>query len=380
MSGPAPVLGPTAAPVMLQLIDLAGGAAAEAPQTPAPAMEAPPIAPSVPPDHSAEQAPADSADTESADVNGDAAKVAANAGDAPAEAPSRPLVAQQQSAPPQPLNIMPAQPVAPPPQTATNEQTRTDAEPSAEQTTPPPVLATVAQAQPVRARTMQSGKTDVAVDNAKSDATDAKAIERSAAQKPQGHAPPAVQNKGDATPFVLADAPETLAQAAQPLTLSPTSANPAQNSHAVSDQSAARAMPAATQVAREIVRRFDGGNTRFELRLDPPELGRIEVRLEVSRDHRVSAVVSADSPQALSELVRHARELEQTLQSAGLQLNENGLSFDLRQSPDDTTNETQSSGSGAGEASAEEAPAQTPVTARPIGLERWRGVRVDVMV
>ena len=37
--------------------------------------------------------------------------------------------------------------------------------------------------------------------------------------------------------------------------------------------------------------------------------------MEVSRDHRVTAVISADSPQALTELARHARDLEQQLQS-----------------------------------------------------------------
>ncbi|MEZ6022856.1 MAG: flagellar hook-length control protein FliK [Hyphomonadaceae bacterium] len=84
-------------------------------------------------------------------------------------------------------------------------------------------------------------------------------------------------------------------------------------------------------MGREIIRRFDGGNTSFELRLDPPELGRVEVRLEVSRDHRVTAMIAADSPQALTELARHARELEQTLQAAGLELSDSGLSFDLRQ-------------------------------------------------
>jgi flagellar hook-length control protein FliK len=141
---------------------------------------------------------------------------------------------------------------------------------------------------------------------------------------------------------------------------------------------AARAAPAAAQVAREIVRRFDGETTRFELRLDPPELGRVEVRLEVTRDHRVSAVVAADTPQALSELARHARDLEQTLQSAGLQLNENGLSFDLRQSDADTAEAGLLDAPGAGEARDDESPAQ--ILARPIGLERWRGVRLDLVV
>src|SRR5213075_2500843 len=67
---------------------------------------------------------------------------------------------------------------------------------------------------------------------------------------------------------------------------------------AANDTSVARA-PAAAQVGGEIIRRFNGQDTSFQLRLDPPELGRVDVRLDVSRDHRVTAVISADSPQAL---------------------------------------------------------------------------------
>jgi flagellar hook-length control protein FliK len=131
-------------------------------------------------------------------------------------------------------------------------------------------------------------------------------------------------------------------------------------------------------VAREIVRRFDGETTRFELRLDPPELGKVEVRLEVSRDHRVTAVVAADSPQALTELARHARDLEQALQSAGLELTDNGLSFDLKQSRDGEGEDPQRGGGDS--AGAEDQLTETPAGARPLGFERWRGVRVDVMI
>lgn len=138
-----------------------------------------------------------------------------------------------------------------------------------------------------------------------------------------------------------------------------------------------RALPVAHQVAREIVRRFEGGNTRFELRLDPPELGRVEVRLDVSRDHRVTAVIAADSPQALTELARHARELEQMLQGAGLELGDNGLSFDLRERGE-RADAAATGAAGFEGATPQEEPAQ--IAARPLGYERWRGVRVDLMV
>lgn len=152
--------------------------------------------------------------------------------------------------------------------------------------------------------------------------------------------------------------------------------------HAAAETGAQRAAPAAAQVGREIVRRFSGGNTSFELRLDPADLGRVEVRMEVTRDHRVTAVITADNPQALAELARNARDLEQQLQSAGLQLSDNGLSFDLRQGAQGNADEGERSAHARGENNAASVTPeqQAAPLARPIGIDRWRGVRVDMMV
>lgn len=151
--------------------------------------------------------------------------------------------------------------------------------------------------------------------------------------------------------------------------------------HAATDTGAQRAAPAAAQVGREIIRRFSGGSTNFELRLDPADLGRVEVRMEVTRDHRVTAVITADNPQALTELARNARDLEQQLQSAGLQLSDNGLSFDLRQGAQGGDGDQQNNSHGRSEANAGATPEQQSAPlARPIGMDRWRGVRVDLMV
>lgn len=141
----------------------------------------------------------------------------------------------------------------------------------------------------------------------------------------------------------------------------------------------ARAAPVAAQVGREIIRRFNGESTFFELRLDPPDMGRIEVRLEVSRDHRVTAIVAADNPQALADLARHARDLEEALQSAGLQLSDEGLSFDLSQHRESRA-DAEDSGAARARTATDDTETQSPaLAARPLGLDRWRGVRVDVM-
>jgi flagellar hook-length control protein FliK len=137
-------------------------------------------------------------------------------------------------------------------------------------------------------------------------------------------------------------------------------------------------------VAQQIIRRFEGQNTSIEVRLDPAELGKVSVRLEVGPDARVTAVVAADNPATLSDLMRSARELERALESAGLELANGGLSFDLAGSGADYGEKNNGDGGSAGARGAAAAPtdatAQTAPATRPFGLESWRGARVDMTV
>jgi flagellar hook-length control protein FliK len=184
-------------------------------------------------------------------------------------------------------------------------------------------------------------------------------------------------NQNPATPN-SANAPSALAAQA-------SSAAPAASSDPAAIRAAAA--PVASQVAREIVRRADGDNTRFELRLDPPELGKIQVRLDVSRDHKVTVIVSADNPQALSELSRGARDLQQALQSAGLELPDDGLRFDLNNQQGGFAQPDQGNGANTGAngqartTAAENQPSADASTAptRRLSIESWRGSRIDVM-
>lgn len=82
-------------------------------------------------------------------------------------------------------------------------------------------------------------------------------------------------------------------------------------------------------LAATMMRRLDSGSKQFTMRLDPPELGQVEVRLTVAADKKVRAVVSADRPEALADLVRSARELMRALAEAGLDLEDNGLTFSM---------------------------------------------------
>ena len=83
-------------------------------------------------------------------------------------------------------------------------------------------------------------------------------------------------------------------------------------------------------VAIEIAGKALAGKNRFEIRLDPPELGRIEVRLDVDRDGQVTSHLIADRADTLDLLRRDSAGLERALQDAGLKTGDNGLQFSLR--------------------------------------------------
>jgi hypothetical protein len=70
---------------------------------------------------------------------------------------------------------------------------------------------------------------------------------------------------------------------------------------------------------------------RLVVQLEPAALGRVEVRLDFTHDNRVSAVIAAERPETLEVLQRDSRALERGLQDAGLRLDQNALSFSLRQ-------------------------------------------------
>ncbi|MGZ8388444.1 MAG: flagellar hook-length control protein FliK, partial [Rhodoplanes sp.] len=82
-------------------------------------------------------------------------------------------------------------------------------------------------------------------------------------------------------------------------------------------------------IAVEIVARAQDGLRRFEIRLDPPELGRIDVRLDVDSSGKVTSRLMVERAETLDLLRRDAPSLERALQHAGLNT-EGGLEFSLR--------------------------------------------------
>ncbi len=87
------------------------------------------------------------------------------------------------------------------------------------------------------------------------------------------------------------------------------------------------------QIAFEMARQVQDGNSRFQIRLDPPELGRIDVRLDIDKSGQVHARLTVEKSETLDLMQRDQRALERALQQAGLDSNKTNLEFSLKQNP-----------------------------------------------
>jgi flagellar hook-length control protein FliK len=140
------------------------------------------------------------------------------------------------------------------------------------------------------------------------------------------------------TPLAPTAGADTAAPNAADALQTPTPNPPAQNTL----PPAASIVPAAPQtmaqtaaiplsgVAVAIASKAADGNNHFDIRLDPPELGRVEVRLNVDKDGNVTTHMIADRSDTLDLLRRDSSGLERALQDAGLKTADNSLQFSLR--------------------------------------------------
>ena len=87
-------------------------------------------------------------------------------------------------------------------------------------------------------------------------------------------------------------------------------------------------------VAIAMMRGADRGNTHFEIRLDPPELGRVDIRMSVGRSGQVQAQLKFDRPETLELFQRDARALEKALSDAGLSADAADLEFSMQDQSD----------------------------------------------
>jgi flagellar hook-length control protein FliK len=100
-------------------------------------------------------------------------------------------------------------------------------------------------------------------------------------------------------------------------------------------QVTAQPMPDLPALAVTIAAKSQSGARQFDIRLDPPELGRVDVRLSIDATGKTSAHLSADQPRTLDLLQKDASVLTRALRDAGLNVSQDGLNFSLRQQAHD---------------------------------------------
>lgn len=111
-------------------------------------------------------------------------------------------------------------------------------------------------------------------------------------------------------------------------TVAPVSGMPGDS--AGTQSGSAMAQAAAAQVVAQMQSQSRPGQSRFQIRLDPAELGRIDVEMTVTKDGEVKAKLTVDKAETLDMFMRDQRSLERALEAAGLKPDQGGLQFSLR--------------------------------------------------
>ena len=122
--------------------------------------------------------------------------------------------------------------------------------------------------------------------------------------------------------------------------------------------------------AMQVTRRIANGATKFQIRLDPPELGRVDVSLEMKGDSATVRLV-VERSETLDFLARDSRTLERALQEAGVKTDAGQMEFSLGQQGREHADERGGNGQGSRPGLLAETVEDAPIV---------RSVRADALV
>lgn len=150
-------------------------------------------------------------------------------------------------------------------------------------------------------------------------------------------APPAQMAPEPARGASTAQAASATAAAAVAPTMKPPAPAGAGSSEPTRTQIAAKLSPPAPpaplhspeDIAELIARKLDDGASEFDLRLDPPELGRIEARLTLGDDGAARLLVKFDNQAAYDLFARDEAALRMAFADAGYNFGGGALAFVL---------------------------------------------------
>lgn len=86
-------------------------------------------------------------------------------------------------------------------------------------------------------------------------------------------------------------------------------------------------------IAVAIAKNVAMGNSRFQVRLDPPEMGKIDVAMDIDKSGALTARISVERAETLDLLQRDSKALERALAQSGLDSSKTNLEFSLKQNP-----------------------------------------------
>jgi flagellar hook-length control protein FliK len=147
------------------------------------------------------------------------------------------------------------------------------------------------------------------------------------------------QRSADLSAAVSSAAAETTPSQAAPATTGfaaqaqPASAQPAAQTASPlppAPPAAPVAAPDLNALAINIAAKSQEGARQFDIRLDPAELGRVDVRLSLDGNGTAQAHLSAERPETLSLLQSNAPALTRALQDSGVHVANDGLQFSLK--------------------------------------------------
>lgn len=182
--------------------------------------------------------------------------------------------------------------------------------------------------------------------------------------------PKPAQTQAEPSPPIPAHAPVLTVGVAPPMQNAATPAAPLPAAAPAPLPLAALPMTIAAQAI--------AGEQRFDIRLDPAELGRVEVTLAVDREGGVRTHLVVERPETLHLLRNDLNRLEQALAETGLKSDPGGISFSLKQGGEGGRQPGTQAGQASGQAPA--ADADTLPAAPPPRLLRGLGSGVDLIL
>jgi len=214
----------------------------------------------------------------------------------------------------------------------------------------PPALVGNTASAPMPDRVETAAPPEAATDTGTTAPASAPPPHRSQDAPAQSSAPIEHQTTATTAPPGYTTVPAAQPAAAQPSAPVPLPAPPLPPRRPV-DAGIARAVSIGRDVGVAITRHAtrDGAST-LTIRLDPVELGRVEVRMQIDPAGKLLATISAEHVSALDLLRRDATMLAQTLSQAGIQADAASFRFDTQAGSGNGANAAGAGNTGGGNA------------------------------